>query len=153
MALASLARARRPADRPWSGARPVAPQWAVGGTPSAGEGEAVLATWRLLLDEGRLQDGEPYLAGTRHPSVARLSAATAAAVGIGDGELARGVHRPRHGDAAAGGHRDAGPRRLGAHELPGQRGPPYARGRRRRGGPRLSAGSAGAAAGGQGGAA
>jgi NADH-quinone oxidoreductase subunit G len=72
---------------PWNGARAQTPQWAVGGTPGAGAGEAVLATWRLLLDEGRLQDGEPYLAGTRHPSVARLSAATAAEVGVGEGEL------------------------------------------------------------------
>ena len=29
-----------------------------------GKGEAVLASWRMLLDAGRLQDGEPYLAGT-----------------------------------------------------------------------------------------
>jgi NADH-quinone oxidoreductase subunit G len=72
---------------PWNGGRAAAPDWAVGGTPSAGPGEAVLATWHLLLDEGRLQDGEPYLAGTRHPSVARLSAATAAEVGVGDGDL------------------------------------------------------------------
>ena len=41
----------------------------------------------MLLDEGRLQDGEPYLAGTGTPSVARLSAATAAEVGVADGEL------------------------------------------------------------------
>ena len=31
-------------------------------------GEAVLATWHLLLDNGRLQDGEPYLAGTATPA-------------------------------------------------------------------------------------
>ena len=41
--------------------------------PSAERGEAVLATWHQLLDEGRLQDGEPYLAGTaprsRRPAV------------------------------------------------------------------------------------
>jgi NADH-quinone oxidoreductase subunit G len=46
----------------------------------------VLATWRLLLDNGRLQDGEPYLAGTATRPVARLSAATAAEVGVDDGE-------------------------------------------------------------------
>ena len=53
--------------------------------PSSTAGEAVLATWHLLLDEGALQDGEPHLAGTARPSVARLSAATAAAVGVADG--------------------------------------------------------------------
>ena len=30
----------------------------------AARGQAVLATWQPLLDDGRLQDGEPYLAGT-----------------------------------------------------------------------------------------
>ena len=44
----------------------------------------MLAGWRMLLDSGRLQDGEPYLAGTAHPAVARLSAATAAAIGATD---------------------------------------------------------------------
>jgi NADH-quinone oxidoreductase subunit G len=45
----------------------------------------VLATWRALLDLGRGQDGEPYLAGTARPSVARMSAATAAEAGVADG--------------------------------------------------------------------
>jgi NADH-quinone oxidoreductase subunit G len=48
-------------------------------------GEVLLATHPLLLDLGRLQDGEPHLAATAHPSRARLSAATAAAVGVADG--------------------------------------------------------------------
>ncbi len=54
--------------------------------PGPGPGKAVLAGWRMLLDAGRLQDGEPYLAGTAHPAVARLSAATATAIGAADGE-------------------------------------------------------------------
>ena len=53
------------------------------GKPSAGE--AVLATWSELLDAGRMQDGEPYLAGTARAPVARMSAATAAEAGTGDG--------------------------------------------------------------------
>ena len=48
-------------------------------------GEAVLATWHNLLDVGRMQDGEPHLAGTARPAVARMSAATAAEAGAGDG--------------------------------------------------------------------
>ena len=40
----------------------------------------------MLLDSGRMQDGEPHLAGTAHPAVARLSAATAAEIGAGDGD-------------------------------------------------------------------
>jgi NADH-quinone oxidoreductase subunit G len=47
----------------------------------------VLSTWHQLLDAGRLQDGEPFLAGTAHRPVALLSAATAAEVGVADGEL------------------------------------------------------------------
>jgi NADH-quinone oxidoreductase subunit G len=49
-------------------------------------GRAALATWRLLLDAGSLQDGEPFLAGTAKPPVAMLSAATAAEIGAIDGQ-------------------------------------------------------------------
>src|SRR5690349_1238709 len=45
-----------------------------------------LATWRQLLDSGRMQDGEPALAGTARPVVARISAATAAEAGVADGD-------------------------------------------------------------------
>ncbi|HEU4911282.1 MAG TPA: NADH-quinone oxidoreductase subunit G [Actinomycetes bacterium] len=48
-------------------------------------GKAVLSTWPLLLDGGRMQDDEPYLAGTARPAVARMSAATAGGVGVQDG--------------------------------------------------------------------
>jgi NADH-quinone oxidoreductase subunit G len=41
----------------------------------------------MLLDAGRLQDGEPYLAGTAHPPVARLSTATAGEIGAAEGDL------------------------------------------------------------------
>ena len=47
---------------------------------------AVLAGWRMLLDAGRLQDGEPHLAGTARPTVARLSSSTAAGIGAVDGQ-------------------------------------------------------------------
>ena len=48
-------------------------------------GQAVLATWASLLDAGRMQDGEPNLAGTARPAVARMSAATAAEAGVAAG--------------------------------------------------------------------
>jgi NADH-quinone oxidoreductase subunit G len=41
----------------------------------------------MLLDLGRLQEGDEALAGTRHALVARLSAATAAETGVKDGDL------------------------------------------------------------------
>ena len=62
---------------------PVAP--APAAAPEAGE--AVLASWHWLLDEGTLQQGEPYLAGTAKRPRAHLSAATAAEIGVAAGEL------------------------------------------------------------------
>jgi NADH-quinone oxidoreductase subunit G len=55
--------------------------------PRPAVGQAVLSTWHLLLDNGRLQDGEPYLAGTAHRAVARISATTAAEIGLAPGAL------------------------------------------------------------------
>jgi NADH-quinone oxidoreductase subunit G len=69
----------------WDGARAEAPDLPASVTTNPGSGEAVLATWRMLLDAGRLQDGEPHLAGTARRPVARVSAATAAEVGVADG--------------------------------------------------------------------
>ena len=55
------------------------------GQDHAAEGGVLLATWHNLLDVGRLQDGEPNLAGTARAAVARMSAATAAKAGTADG--------------------------------------------------------------------
>ncbi|EYT56896.1 NADH dehydrogenase [Dietzia sp. UCD-THP] len=54
-------------------------------TPRPSPGQAVLATWRMLLDSGRLQDGEPHLAGTARTPVARLSPTTAQEIDVSDG--------------------------------------------------------------------
>jgi NADH-quinone oxidoreductase subunit G len=81
----------------WRGARPAAPAVLSGssstataageyGGSSPREATVRLATWAQLIDAGRLQDGEPYLAGTARPVVARVSAATAAAAGLTDGD-------------------------------------------------------------------
>jgi NADH-quinone oxidoreductase subunit G len=70
----------------WDGDRAGFPSY-IADTPAVpGAGEAVLATWPLLLDAGRLQDGEPFLAGTARAAHARVSTSTAAAVGVTDGE-------------------------------------------------------------------
>ncbi|MCV7347812.1 NADH-quinone oxidoreductase subunit G [Mycolicibacterium rhodesiae] len=71
----------------WDGERPATPSVAPKEPPPLESDEAVLAGWRLLLDDGRLQNGEPYLAGTARPSVVRLSAATAAGIGAVDGDV------------------------------------------------------------------
>ncbi|MFP8886938.1 NADH-quinone oxidoreductase subunit G [Streptomyces mangrovi] len=70
----------------WDGPRADAPEAGTRQVPRPAAGEAVLAGHRLLLDRGRLQDGDEALAGTRHAAVARLSAATAAEVEVAGGE-------------------------------------------------------------------
>jgi NADH-quinone oxidoreductase subunit G len=62
-------------------AAPPAAQRGTAAPRAPGAGQALLSTWRNLLDGGRMQDGEPNLAGTARPPVARLSAATAAEAG------------------------------------------------------------------------
>lgn len=69
----------------WTGERAEAPSVAPGEAASPADGEAVLATWRQLLDRGLLQEGDPYLAATARTPVARVSPATAASVGAVDG--------------------------------------------------------------------
>jgi NADH-quinone oxidoreductase subunit G len=49
-------------------------------------GQALLATWHELLDAGRMQVGDEHLAGTARAVCARISAATAAQVGVAAGE-------------------------------------------------------------------
>jgi NADH-quinone oxidoreductase subunit G len=86
----AAARAELAALGAWRGARPAAP--AVLSAPRApaaggsGASTVQLATWSQLVDAGRLQDGEPYLAGTARPVVARVSPATAADAGVADGD-------------------------------------------------------------------
>jgi NADH-quinone oxidoreductase subunit G len=70
----------------WAGPRGSDPDVAPASAPEPGAGEAVLASWRMLLDAGRMQDGEPHLAGTARTPVARMSAATAAEIGAADGD-------------------------------------------------------------------
>jgi NADH-quinone oxidoreductase subunit G len=62
-----------------------APEYPPAARVLPGPGEAVLATWHQLIDTGRMQDGEPFLAGTARPTVAVMSAATASEAGTADG--------------------------------------------------------------------
>ncbi|MET9799206.1 NADH-quinone oxidoreductase subunit G [Streptomyces sp. NPDC006368] len=88
-ALPDVHSVRRELDRlgAWDGTRAADPAETARPLPRAGEGEAVLASHRMLLDLGVLQEGDEALAGTRHASVARLSAATAAETGLKDGDV------------------------------------------------------------------
>ena len=102
---AAAARAELAALGTWRGPRPDPPRpQGVGGRGVRGGGQppreqggsggdrlprdstAILSTWHQLLDSGRMQDGEPSLAGTARPVVARMSVATAAEAGVADGD-------------------------------------------------------------------
>jgi NADH-quinone oxidoreductase subunit G len=61
-------------DTAYAAVEPVAPV-------ARAAGQALLSTWRQLIDNGSLQIDEPHLAGTARPAVARLSAATAQGLG------------------------------------------------------------------------
>jgi NADH-quinone oxidoreductase subunit G len=74
---------------PWTGDRAAAPVVEAVEVPSLDAGQAVLATWHHLLDSGRMQDGEPFLAGTAPKARALLSAKTAATIGLADGDTVR----------------------------------------------------------------
>jgi NADH-quinone oxidoreductase subunit G len=87
LGLPDVSAARRELDSfgRWTGERVDPPTETSRPLPRPAAGEALLGGWRQLLDNGTLQDGDPALAGTRHPVVARLSPATAAEVGVADG--------------------------------------------------------------------
>ncbi|AJT66238.1 NADH-quinone oxidoreductase subunit G [Streptomyces lydicus] len=89
LALPDLRSVRRELDRlgGWDGPYAGEPRETGRPLPRPGTGEAVLAGHRLLLDQGRLQEGDDALAGTRHAAVARLSQATAQETGVKDGDL------------------------------------------------------------------
>ena len=89
LGLPDLRTTRAEIDRlgPWDGPRGTDPLETGAQLPRPAAGEAVLAGHRLLLDQGLLQQGDEALAGTRHAARARVSAATAAEVGVKEGDL------------------------------------------------------------------
>jgi NADH-quinone oxidoreductase subunit G len=74
---------------PRTGAAPAAPGTRAG-EPSrpVSPGQAVLATWRQLIDHASLSVDEPALAGTARPALVRVNAATAERLGLVEGEPA-----------------------------------------------------------------
>ncbi|MEV8324764.1 NADH-quinone oxidoreductase subunit G [Kitasatospora sp. NPDC056731] len=75
---------------PWAGDRSADPAAHPGVLPRPATGQAVLAGWRQLLDNGTLQQGDPHLAGTRHRAVARVSPATAKEIGASEAGAGEG---------------------------------------------------------------
>jgi NADH-quinone oxidoreductase subunit G len=80
----SAAQARAELDElgSWEGERIEAPDYPAGEPAEPGSSTALLAAWRMALDESRALDGEPYLQATARAPEARMSPSTAAAAGI-----------------------------------------------------------------------
>ncbi|SFD87535.1 NADH-quinone oxidoreductase subunit G [Blastococcus tunisiensis] len=77
--LAALGAVRRPGEGAGLDVPPPA-------APSLGADQAVLASWRQLIDAGTLLRDEPELAGTARPPVVRLGAQAAGRLGVADGD-------------------------------------------------------------------
>ena len=73
----------------WDGARAPFTPVAAGSAPSASGDQAILTSWRRLLDMGTMQRGEDNLAGTRRQTVAVISEKRAAAAGVVTGDQVR----------------------------------------------------------------
>ncbi|OBF60103.1 NADH-quinone oxidoreductase subunit G [Mycobacterium sp. 852002-53434_SCH5985345] len=94
LSTAAAARAELAALGTWDGNWAAGPAVAAPEPTEPGPGEALLTGWRMLLDNGRMQDGEPHLAGTARKPAVRLSADTAAEIGAADGDAVT-VSTPR----------------------------------------------------------
>ena len=69
----------------WDGNRANEPTYQAG--PALGAFDSTrLATWRMLIDDSRSNDGEPHLVATARRPVARISLTTARRVGVVDGD-------------------------------------------------------------------
>ncbi len=73
---------------PWDGERPasVDPVVSTGSTTEAGDGELVLASWKQLIDDGRMQDGDDAMRQTARKPVVLVGPATLEALGATVGE-------------------------------------------------------------------
>jgi NADH-quinone oxidoreductase subunit G len=73
----------------WDGAKPQFGGVNAESAQSASGDQALLTSWRRLLDNGSLQDGEANLAGTARKTVAVISPKRASALGVSDGQLVK----------------------------------------------------------------
>ncbi len=73
----------------WDGARAPFTAVAAGSAAKTSGNEAIITSWRRLLDEGTLQAGEDNLAGTRRPTVAVISPQRATSLGVQTGDSVR----------------------------------------------------------------
>jgi NADH-quinone oxidoreductase subunit G len=69
-----------------SSGRPSTPSRTATPLPAPGAGEAILASWHHLIDEGSLLDGDTVLAGTARLPLARIGKDLAEMLGVADGD-------------------------------------------------------------------
>lgn len=74
---------------PWDGPRTSFTQVVPAKLPKSKADQALLASWRRLLDEGSLQQGEENLAGTARKTVVVISPKRAESLGVVDGDAVR----------------------------------------------------------------
>jgi NADH-quinone oxidoreductase subunit G len=73
----------------WDGPKPVMKSVSPIAVKTVTGDEAILTSWRNLLDKGSLQDGEENLAGTARKSVVVISNSRAVKIGVKESELVR----------------------------------------------------------------
>jgi NADH-quinone oxidoreductase subunit G len=71
----------------WQGERSKMKSVSAAPQPNLSTNEALITSWRRLLDLGTLQEGEENLAGTARQTVAVISEKRAQALGVADGDL------------------------------------------------------------------
>jgi NADH-quinone oxidoreductase subunit G len=76
---------------PWEGARPVIepveiPEVSTGST-TVGVGSLVLSSWKQLIDDGRMQDGDDHYRATARQPVMLVNEATFHGLGVEEGDL------------------------------------------------------------------
>jgi NADH-quinone oxidoreductase subunit G len=72
---------------PWDGDRPALAPVAPRSASSPPVGEFALSTWRMLVDDSRANDAEPYLLATGRQPVAVLSSAALLRLGVAEGDM------------------------------------------------------------------
>jgi NADH-quinone oxidoreductase subunit G len=73
----------------WDGAKPDSPALSLTPLATPTGDQAILHSWRQLLDIGTLQNGEPNLAATARPAQVLISSTRANSLGVADGDLVK----------------------------------------------------------------
>jgi NADH-quinone oxidoreductase subunit G len=73
---------------PWEGPRATVPQFGnLGEATSAPAGSLVLSSWKQLIDDGRMQDGDDHYRATARRPVVLVNQKTFASLGVEEGDL------------------------------------------------------------------